>query len=186
MPIAVTPLLVSARMPLFAVAPARWDGPAFVGEVGVRHEGIRAAHLVQFVYLDAGDGTTSGAQVSNLDPKSHATDPIRDHALRFLSRFDASAASPRGRFRKVLPLALGEFSRKELTLPVAGETRGAVVMTHRSVPLQIARVAARRGAQLTDLAIVTWRVDIRGFAPLVVGVDPPFAAVWDARPEEER
>lgn len=186
MPIALTPLLATSRMPLFAVAPARWSGQSFVGEVGVSHDAVRSPHLVQFVYLDGADGATNGAQVSNLDPAAHAADPIRDHMMRFAGRFDASAASPRGRFRKVLPFSPSEFSRKELTLPVAGETRGAIVMTHRSIPLQLARVGARRGDHVTDLGIVTWRLDVREFVALVEGVDQPFAAVWDARPDDER
>lgn len=184
MSIALTPLLATARIPLFAVAPDRWEGSAFIGEVGARHEGISTAHLVQFVYLDDIDGTTMGAQVSNLDPVAHAADPIRDHVTRFVARFDAAAAVPHGMFRKRLPFALGEFSRKELTLPVAGETRGAVVLTHRTMPLQLARTAVRRGSHATDLGIATWRLDVREFAAKVEGVDAPFAAVWDARQAE--
>lgn len=183
MPVALTPLLRSARMPLFAISPDRWDGPAFIGEVGVRHEAAKVVHLVQFVYLDDLDGSTMGAQVSNLDAREHPADPIRDHVLRFVARFDARAAATRGRIRKVTPFGPSEFSRKEMTLAVAGETKGAVILTHRSLPLQLARVGARVGDHATDLGIVAWRLDVRAAAEKIDRIDPPFAATWDARAE---
>ena len=176
----LTDLLAASPFALFGVHPRDWDGPAFAGDA-VRDAGVLRS--VQLVYLDAIDGSSLGACVSNLGTGGAAIDPVGTHVVDFVARFQPDFLLGKMKRRRFEPFPPGVFAERPVTVAVAGHTLGGIVYTHRELPLQLLRVAIRRGDAVTDLGVATWRLAAMDLAAKVQPVDVRFAKEFDAADE---
>lgn len=174
-------VLAEAPFPLFAIDPAEWNGLAFVGDIR-RIAGRVVA--VKVVYLDALDASTMGAAVSALSPEAREH-PLDDHVVDFVSRFEPRFLAERAKPRRRVLLPQEEFSRREVTLTLAGRLCGAELYTHRSLPLQLVRAAVLVGSAAADVGIAAWRLSALDLAPKVRAVDVAFAEAFDRQQEPE-
>ncbi|HVL32312.1 MAG TPA: hypothetical protein VM600_01890 [Actinomycetota bacterium] len=175
-------VLAACPFPLFALPARGWDGPAFVGSTA-RGGVLEGLHTVRFDYIDAIDGETMGAVVSNIDARAAVSaDPVSAHVLEFVSRFDADFLMRKmRRRRKFEPFPRDALAERSITIGVAGQTTGASLFTHRELPLQMVRVVIRSTGGTTDVGLGAWRLDARELAATIEPVDVRFADAFDRK-----
>lgn len=176
-------LLAEATFPLHAVPPSRWEGQAFVGFTGYRSE-PRVLEVVQIDYLAGVEEGPFGAVVSNLDGSTllradgGLVDPAPAHLMNFVSRFEEGFVERRvKRRRPVFPPR--DFAFENVVVRVRGRAMGALLAAHTALPLQLARLAFRRGDARVDVGVATWELDALDLASHLQPVDLAFATVFD-------
>lgn len=176
-------LLAEATFPLYAVPRRAWSGVAFVGTYERMTVPRPALRAVRIVYLDTAEPPPHGAVVSVLGPgavpdaRVGVLDP---HLVDFVSRFDEAFVERRVRARRP---AFPDAGFDALGTVVLGA--GARIFRHRALPLQVVRLAVRRGGTAADVAVACWDLDAVDFASRLEPVDLTFAREFDAAVGEQ-